>query len=357
MMKKIALWLALLLASLSPAAAQFADQATLATVSGGSGNAYTITIPNATSLASLKGVLIKWIPAFTNTAAATLNVSGVASGPFGATPILLPSVGVIQLPPAAVIVGQAAFAMYDGTEFILIPPRGPTETFFTGAIGDASGAGKTASWTFGQIQAAVSNLGGAPYYTQSITLSFNGATVGAGGMDTGSMPTAADLSIYAIYNPTTGVWALLGTNGSTSNGAVYSGLNMPSGYVASVLVSSVVTSGGNFPQFYQVNRTIFIGQSTVATGLTATSLTSQSLAFNLPANATTWTPSGAPTSGTGSIQVQNNTSAPTAQCQIPGGVTNKIYPGFAIPLSVAQTTYYEIAGGGTWTLYANAYTF
>ena len=44
--------------------------------SSGSGNAQTITVPNASSMNDLVGVLVKYIPAATNTTAATVTVNG-----------------------------------------------------------------------------------------------------------------------------------------------------------------------------------------------------------------------------------------------------------------------------------------
>ena len=69
----------LLAASVAPSLAQFASQATYAGTSGGSANAQTITVANASSYADLLGVPVRFLPGASNTGAATLNVSSLGA--------------------------------------------------------------------------------------------------------------------------------------------------------------------------------------------------------------------------------------------------------------------------------------
>jgi len=88
----------------------------------------------------------------------------------------------------------------------------------------------------------------------------NLATTGAGGMDTGAPPDSGFVAIYAIYNPLTGVSALLATNATTTMApSVYAGGYMPSGFTESALVSVWPTSStGQFIIGYQSGRTVYL---------------------------------------------------------------------------------------------------
>ena len=121
-------------------------------------------------------------------------------------------------------------------------------------VGTLTGGGKTATWTADELVAETA-LGGTAYKGTSLSLSFNGATTGANGMDTGSFPTSSALYIYAIYKPGTG-WATLGTT-SGSGSTIYSGANMPSGYTASALIwVGAGAASTSFYTGYQVGHTV-----------------------------------------------------------------------------------------------------
>ena len=117
-------------------------------------------------------------------------------------------------------------------------------------------------------------------------------------MDTGSMPTSGDISIYAIYNPTTNTWGTLGTFGTTSNGILYTGAHMPAGYTASrLLFVGVTDSSRNFftaePHssgfaWYQIDNRVWITSTNfLSTSSGATTPTSISLGGLIPAAAKT----------------------------------------------------------------------
>jgi hypothetical protein len=95
-------------------------------------------------------------------------------------------------------------------------------------------AGTTITFTADEIGVAVS-LGGAGTTIANLNQALNVATTGANGMDTGTAPTSGFVSIYAIWNPQTGVAALLGTTASQST--IYGGSHMPTGYTMSALIA------------------------------------------------------------------------------------------------------------------------
>jgi hypothetical protein len=292
-----------------------------------------------------------------------------AAAPTGATTIVvdgLASASILNVDGYPLIgnewpAGRVIFLLMDDSlHFRLIAPlRRLTLPACSNLTGSSAGGVKTASWTIGAIVADAP--GGVAYRGDSLSLSFNGATTGAGGMDTGSTPTSADLSIYAIYNPTTNTWAALGCAGSTSNGAIYSGSNMPSGYTASQLISSLKTnSSGQFYTFIQLNRLIEIAAVRVLSAGAATSGTSLSLASVVPANAN-WAagnmdcvinPGGAGINlesdaiGTGRNAVGGLDSAATE----PQGRWELI-------IATAQTIYYNVAVGATGDVDISSYGF
>lgn len=205
------------------------------------------------------------------------------------------------------VAGEMLLLTYTGSAWQLVSAGGLVQQFggmvgtYTDLIGSAPGGSKTASWTIGGIVAATA-LNGRTYKGAGLSLSFNGGTAGANGMDTGSPPVSADLSVYAIYNPTTQTWATLGCAGSTSNGLAYTGSNLPSGYTASCLIFSGKTDGSaNIIAFNQTNNAIDIVPSSIfqnnggAGGSISgpgssylgyfTSYGGQSLAVAVPANA------------------------------------------------------------------------
>lgn len=101
-------------------------------------------------------------------------------------------------------------------------------------------------------------LGGAPIRLAGFNQAVNLATTGAGGMDTGAAPANGFVGLYAIFNPTTLVRALLAANATAANAPeVYSGANMPAGFTASALVSVWPTNAlGQLVQGSQIDREI-----------------------------------------------------------------------------------------------------
>lgn len=117
----------------------------------------------------------------------------------------------------------------------------------------------SASATFVADEIVVASaLGGSAYRLPSFNKTINLAIVGAGGMDTGAAPASGYVALYAIYNPATGVSALLAANATAAAAPnIYGGANMPAGYTASALVSVWPTDASSrFIVAYQSDRTV-----------------------------------------------------------------------------------------------------
>jgi hypothetical protein len=148
-------------------------------------------------------------------------------------------------------------------------------------------ASATATMTADEIIVG-SALGGLKYTLASFSKTINLATTGAGGMDTGTAPVSGYVALYAIYNPTTGVSALLATNTTSAVAPnVYGGANMPSGYTASGLVAVVPTNASSqFPICYVRDRHVIIVRTVAYTATTNHStMTAVSLSAVVPKNA------------------------------------------------------------------------
>jgi hypothetical protein len=112
----------------------------------------------------------------------------------------------------------------------------------TNVAASLSAAGATVTFTADSIVTATT-LTGTIYPLGNYQKIFNSGITGAGGMDTGALPSSGFVCIYAIYNPTTSGVSILGSNCSTSDSTIYSGANLPSGYTASALIGVWKTNG------------------------------------------------------------------------------------------------------------------
>lgn len=164
----------------------------------------------------------------------------------------------------------------------------------TGVVGEARNAKMTvatasATATFTADELIVGTaLGGLQYRLGSFSKTINLATVGAGGMDTGTAPASGYVALYAIYNPTTQGSALIAVNATASVAPqVYGGANMPTGYTASALVSVVPTNASSLISvLYQAGRSIRIPPTSIFTTTTATASSSPiSVSSGAPRNA------------------------------------------------------------------------
>lgn len=99
-------------------------------------------------------------------------------------------------------------------------------------------------------------LGGLQYKLSSFSKRVNLATVGAGGMDTGTVPVTGFVALYAIYNPTTKISALLAVNTTSVFAPEICGGVIPLGYTASALVGVLPIRSSKFRPSYLAGRTV-----------------------------------------------------------------------------------------------------
>lgn len=165
---------------------------------------------------------------------------------------------------------------------------------FSGVVGAmrnasmyVSAASATATFSADEIIVEQA-LGGLPFCLANYSEQINLASVGAGGMDTGSAPVSGYVALYAIYNLATATASILATNATSAAAPnVYAGAHMPAGYTASALIGVWPTNAsGLFPIGYQNDRHIsFPQQTAITTTVQVSSLTALSIAGVVPMNA------------------------------------------------------------------------
>lgn len=227
----------------------------------------------------------------------------------------------------------------------------------------------SASLTFTADEIVVkSALGAGGVLIPSFNKTINVSTVGANGMDTGLAPVSGWVSIYAIWNPTTGVSALLGVDTTASTAPeVYGGVNMPAGYTQSALVSIWPTTAARLLAIArQLDRDIYYFRSVLNTP-SPVGMTSLSLATAVPRNATRWRGNGVMSSTV--VTGLSYAVCPSVDGQgFPGYVAIQTVNGLAgvlvggtipdSPIFTAQTTFYAFsAGAGTANLILNSYGY
>ncbi|MGP2410137.1 phage tail protein [Yersinia sp. 2553 StPb PI] len=232
--------------------------------------------------------------------------------------------------------------------------------FLTGVIGTSrnarmsvTAASATATFTADELIVQES-LGGRQYKLTSFNKTINLATIGAGGMDTGTAPVTGFVALYAIYNPTTQVSALLAVNATSAVVPEICAGIMPANYTASALVSVWATTAARLLNIgFQRGRKINIPRIVVITTTTPPSTaTSLSLATAVPKNAieVSGYASIAGASLNSSIIVLSANSNAAGLIQVSAAfsaTTNQNIGTFAMTLDVPQAIYwnYSQAGG------------
>jgi hypothetical protein len=216
-------------------------------------------------------------------------------------------------------------------------------------------ASATATFTADQVVVGAS-LGGATFRLNGLNKTINLGSVGAGGMDIGAAPVSGYVAIYAIYNPTTGVSALLAVNAtSTLAPEVYGGANMPSGYTASALVSVWPTNASSlFVIGAQYDRSVGITPVTILTSVaTVVPWTPLSSAVAVPRNAKSMSgyTAATATSGAGGYLLGLAALVNGAGAQIGEGYTapaSSVFSSFSdVQMPTPQVINYQIAVTGT----------
>ncbi|MET3461297.1 hypothetical protein [Variovorax atrisoli] len=252
--------------------------------------------------ALVDGMVLWFKAAATNSGATTLNVNGLgAKAVVGGAHAALQG-GEIVGNGKCMVVWNAAL-----NSFVLIECTGAalqvgpaTQNQHAPQMSQAAGvAGSASNLTMTLTAAAASGtmtadeiivetaLGGVRYCLPSFNKTVNLATVGAGGMDTGTAPVSGFVALYAIYNPTTGVSALLATNATAAAAPnIYGGANMPAGYTASGLVSVWPTNGASQLVIgVQQDRKFLCSAVQVLNATTVVTRTVLSIASAVPKNA------------------------------------------------------------------------
>ncbi|MGE4872659.1 hypothetical protein [Yersinia enterocolitica] len=163
----------------------------------------------------------------------------------------------------------------------------------TGVIGTSrnakmsvTAASSTATFTADELIVQTA-LGGLQYKLSSFSKTINLATTGVGGMNTGTVPANGFVALYAIYNPTTQISALLAVNASSVVAPeVYGGSNMPAGYTASALVSVLPTSSSQLAPVIQQGRRVSIVGASILSGSGAPSSLAALAITVIPLNTT-----------------------------------------------------------------------
>lgn len=131
-----------------------------------------------------------------------------------------------------------------------------SESYSNSIAASLTTASASCTFTAAELVCAVSATG-LKYPVKSLSATLNVSTVGANGMDTGTVPAAGYVAVYAIYNPTTATAALLAKDCTSAAPAqIYNGSRLPSGYTASTLISIWRTESSKLVVGYQRGRTV-----------------------------------------------------------------------------------------------------
>jgi hypothetical protein len=214
--------------------------------------------------------------------------------------------------------------------------------------GSLATAGTTVTMTADNIIVGTS-LTGAGFVLPSYSQLFNGGVTGAGGMDTGALPSSGFVCLYAIYNPGNSSASILGTLCTTSSGTIYSGTHLPSGYTASALIAPWLVASSALDVGYVLGRTFYQGSVNVITLTASQSLTEATISSFIPPNAKTYggfinlecgTTPGANTTQGFIAGDANGAGEAFAQflCASTTGAT-QVFPYSNVPVPVSQQTY------------------
>lgn len=236
---------------------------------------------------------------------------------------------------------------------------------FSGVVGTArnesmSIASASASATFSADELIVEDSEGRQYRLSNFNKSVDLMKTGAGGMDTGTVPTTGFVALYAIYNPTTDMSSLLAVNATSAEAPeIYGGSSLPPDYTASALVSVWGISESKFKAGTQHGRVINIDRQTaITTTATVNTLTELSIAAIVPKNArkvsgygSIYATAGGGAQSGGLIIDVASTNSGVGYVSIGGYVGNYgigVYGQFAeLLLSTPQSIFYDVNPNGT----------
>lgn len=325
---------------------------------GGSSGAYTYTPTNtAYPTVYIQGDVYSFTAQFTSIGNDTLSVNGLSAlnlyKPSSSGPIKIIAGDISSGQPvicsfdASLNSGAGGFNILAG----ITPPNAGAQAIQFAPAYNASmsvlSASATATFNADFITVATS-LGFfiATYPLAGFSRTVNLGLSGAGGMDVGSAPTNGFVSLYGILNPTALSYAILACNASTSSGSIYSGVNLPSGYIASGLLGIWPTNGsGQFVRGFQRNRSVWFGGVSVSLG-TPASYTALSIAAAVPQAAISFSGVMQNTLNSAmSIDLSANSSGTGQQSfTYTNGVGVMAIPITQFPILTSQTVYYRSGG-------------
>lgn len=273
MIRKIVFALSLLLAAAAPAASQFADQATYAGAGGGTANAQTLTLANASSYADLTGVIVKYVPTATNTGAATMTVNGFGSSPAFRKPS---GSGMTALTGSEIVSGQPTYVMYDGTYFNLVSPTSlpiGAAQLQNSALSFGMPVNLQINATVGsnQLTVAIKGLdGNDPSGTNAVLVPFRNVTIASGQPTIVSLQTALSMTVNStntmgcVSGQMCRLWVVLFNNGGTAAIGLFnalSGTNIAPINEAALQSSASGTTGGSSAQTYYASTSSITSKS------------------------------------------------------------------------------------------------
>jgi hypothetical protein len=208
-------------------------------------------------------------------------------------------------------------------------------------------------------------LGGRQWVLPNLSLNINLATIGAGGMDSGTAPAKGYVALYAIYNPVTQQAAAYAVNSTSSVVAEVCKKTMPAGYTASALVAVVATNAlGQMLPVIVNGRRHYIRLLSIFTGTVPVTSAPLAMANVIPPNARSYSGELAMSNTTGGAMTINLATGTYGIGQ--SNFTNSIVAGqtmilnfYDVAIETPQLTHLTTSsntGSPTFYAYCNGYS-
>ena len=289
----------------------------------------------------------------TRTQTVTLSLVQGAAATTGSQTTPAPTTGYTGLYAITIANGQTTITSANIATLAtapFIPFKLPNLTPGFGIVGDARNAAMsvttasaTATFTADQIIVGTA-LNGTQSLLASYSQTVNLATIGAGGMDTGTAPTSGFVALYAISG--TAGTSILAVNATSAVApSVYGGANMPAGYTASALISVWPTNASKqFIVGCQIGRNIaFAPVSVLSTTTSNVTIVSLNVASAIPPNAKYATISAqlTGTTATGTTIGFASSASSIGNLYIAGWPVTVLTSNSTIQIITPQTIYYS----------------
>lgn len=238
-------------------------------VAGGAANAITLTT-TPTVFGLTAGNKVRFVVTTTNTAATTLNTSAS-----GVKAVLRPTpAGLVALSGGELVATTVAEAMYDGTQYQLLPTA--TSAIPPGVIMDYVGVAAPAGWALAQGQCVSQTTFAALFTLASTSWGSCGAGLFALPDLRGRLTAMVDGGANRITNAGSGCTATLATGCGTQNQTITTG-NVPAltvtvtdpGHIHVLTQGSTSTGGGSTFVLGATSAIGGINTTSVTTGITA----------------------------------------------------------------------------------------